>query len=71
MLLFKFLLIFFYRKTRSLESDYGVPVIEESYAVRRNRTHSRADEIVEKILLHKQNNNNNEPKLKYDWANRQ
>ncbi|XP_055708101.1 uncharacterized protein LOC129804631 isoform X2 [Phlebotomus papatasi] len=52
------------RKPRAIPPHEGVPVIEESYAVRRNKTNTPADEMLKNVLL----NRNQNPKLKYDWG---
>ncbi|XP_055687140.1 protein eiger isoform X2 [Lutzomyia longipalpis] len=52
------------RKPRAIPPHEGVPVVEESYALRRNRTNTPADEMVMNVLL----NRNQSPKLKYDWG---
>lgn len=41
-----------------------VPVIEDSYALRRNKTHASNDDHLSKMLLKKSVS----PKLYYDWA---
>lgn len=52
------------RKPRAIPPHEGVPVIEESYALRRNKTNTPADEMLKNVLL----NRNQNPKLKYDWG---
>ncbi|XP_059620133.1 uncharacterized protein LOC132264085 isoform X1 [Phlebotomus argentipes] len=52
------------RKPRAIPPHEGVPVVEESYAVRRNKTNTPADDMVVNVLL----NRNASPKLKYDWG---
>ncbi|GAB0094243.1 hypothetical protein DMENIID0001_095040 [Sergentomyia squamirostris] len=52
------------RKPRSIPPHEGVPVIEDSYAVRRNRTNSPIDDKITNHLLNRSQN----PKLKYDWG---
>lgn len=52
------------RKPRAVPPHEGVPIIEDSYALRRNKTHTPADEQINEVLLKKNPN----PKMHYDWA---
>uniref|UniRef100_A0A1L8E3A3 Putative tumor necrosis factor n=1 Tax=Nyssomyia neivai TaxID=330878 RepID=A0A1L8E3A3_9DIPT len=55
------------RKPRAIPPHEGVPVIEESYAMRRNRTNTPADDMVMNVLLNRHQN----PKLKEGNERRQ
>lgn len=50
------------RHVRSLTSIHGVPIVEESYALKRNRTNPRVDDEISRLLLNK-----GRPALRHDW----
>lgn len=45
-----------------MTSKSGIPVYEESYAIRRNRTNTIADKIIDETLL-----NPPPPTINYNW----
>lgn len=53
-------------KARSIAgaTDQGVPILEESYAARRNRTRTAVDDYVTNVL---KNKDEKDPKLKLTW----
>lgn len=53
------------RKPRAVPPHEGVPIVEESYAVRRNKTHTAMDEYIKDLLVNKKTDS---PKMKYDWG---
>ncbi|KAJ6641109.1 Protein eiger [Pseudolycoriella hygida] len=50
------------RRSRSLKSSHDVPIVEESYALRRNRTNPRVDDEISRLLLNK-----GTPAMHHDW----
>ncbi len=51
------------RHVRSATSIHGVPIVEESYALKRNRTNPRVDDEISRLLLNK-----GRPALRHaDW----
>lgn len=44
-------------------SVHGVPIVEESYALKRNRTNPRVDDEISRLLLTKKR-----PALRHDWS---
>lgn len=57
------------RKVRSVSSgDNGIPIIEESYAIRRHPSKNKTvDEALTQML---KNRSKDEPRLNYDWSNK-
>lgn len=49
------------RQVRST-SIHGIPIVEESYALKRNRTNPRVDEEISRLLLERRR-----PALQHDW----
>lgn len=55
------------RKTRAITgiTDQGVPILEESYELRKNRTRNSNDDALKNVVLP----NGKNPKLKLTWDN--